>query len=102
MRQSVIDQSQGLSRTTLWSLETGRRAEMLTKSELKTKTEKYPLPTTVDGICSLVREILAAGRVQRLEIDVSQPVRVTRALASQEVGLEEPSLDLEGALRNVS
>ena len=45
---------------------------MLNKSELKTKVEKYPLPDSIDGVCSLLREILTPGSVQRVEIDVDK------------------------------
>jgi hypothetical protein len=75
---------------------------MSSKSDLKTKIEKYPLPSTVDGICSLVREILGPGLVQRIEIDINNPVRVIRALDTKETDLEEVDIDLEGALRNVA
>jgi hypothetical protein len=75
---------------------------MSNRSSSRAKVEKYPLPTTVDGICSLIREILAAGSVQRIELDVQNPVRVIRSTDNTEgADLEEDSLDLEGVLRNI-
>jgi len=64
------------------------------------KVEKYDLPTTVDGICHLVKEILHGGSVKRMMLSVDDPlVRVTRSV--QDVGLEEPDVTLDAALRNV-
>lgn len=75
---------------------------MSSRSSLRTKIEKYPLPATVDGICSLIREILAQGLVQRIELDTQNPVRVIRAVAEGEgADLDEEELDLEGVLRNI-
>ena len=74
---------------------------MSNKSEPKTRVEKYPLPPTVDGICDLVREILSPGLVQRLEIEVSKPVRVVRVVEEEEAGLLEEDVDLDGRLRNI-
>jgi hypothetical protein len=66
----------------------------------KTKVERYPLPKTVDGICSIVRDILLGGAVQRMELDVDEPlIRVVRTIT--DVGLEEPEIGLDAALRNV-
>lgn len=63
--------------------------------------EKYPCPDTVDGICSLVREVLSKGRVQSIEFSLGSPVRVTRSVEVDNPDLIEPDLDWEGALRNV-
>lgn len=71
----------------------------LSKSDLKTKVEKYPLPDTVDGVIALFKEVMSSGRVQRIEFDIHKPVRVIRAVEGED--LEEPNIDLEGALRNV-
>jgi len=73
---------------------------MSNKSKARTRVEKYPLPTTADGICSLMREILLAGSVQRIELDVNLPVRVVRGLSDAETGLDE-EVDLDGSLRNL-
>lgn len=73
---------------------------MSSRSE-KTKVERYPLPKTIDGICSIVREILMGGAVQRMELDVDEPlIRVVRTIT--DVGLEEPEIGLDAALRNVA
>ena len=66
----------------------------------KTKTDKYPLPSTVDGICALVRKVLTEGTVQRLELDVDDVVRVTREVPPNE--MDEPDVDWDAALRNVA
>jgi hypothetical protein len=72
----------------------------LSKSDLiKTKVEKYPLPDTMDGVVDLFKEIMSAGLVQRIEFDIHKPVRVIRAVEGED--LEEPNIDLEGALRHV-
>lgn len=72
---------------------------MSSRSE-KTRVERYPLPKTVDGICSLVRDVLSGGLVQRMELDVGEPlVRVVRSIT--DVGLEEPDIGWDAALRNV-
>jgi hypothetical protein len=64
------------------------------------RTEKYMLPATIDGICSLVREILSGGHVKRLELDNDDSfVRAHRW--SENTGLEEESVSWDGALRNV-
>lgn len=66
----------------------------------KTRVERYPLPKTIDGICSAIREVLSGGTVQRMELDVDEPlIRVVRAVT--DVGLEEPDIGWDAALRNV-
>jgi len=71
----------------------------LSRSDLKTKVEKYPLPDSVDGVINLFREIMSAGLVQRIEFDVHKPVRVIRVVEGED--LEEPNIDMEAALRGV-
>lgn len=72
---------------------------MSSRSE-KTRVERYPLPKTIDGICATVRDVLSGGSVQRMELDVDEPlVRVVRAIS--DVGLEEPNIGWDAALRNV-
>lgn len=64
------------------------------------KTEKYQLPSTVDGICALVREILNGGHVARLELDNDDAfVRAHRWVEHD--GLAEDEVTWDGALRNV-
>jgi len=71
---------------------------MSSKSEKK--LEKYELPTTIDGICSLIRHILDGGHVCRLEIDNDDAyVRVWRWVERND--LAEPDVNWDGALRNV-
>ena len=73
----------------------------MNKSNLRTRVEKYPLPATVDGICSLFREVMSGGSVQRIEFDINTPVRVIRALQEDDPDLQEPNIGWEGALRNL-
>ena len=62
--------------------------------------EKYELPKTVDGICSLVREVLEGGNVDRMEIDNDDAyVRAWRWVEKGD--LEEPDISWDAALRNV-
>jgi hypothetical protein len=61
--------------------------------------EKYNLPDTVDGICSLVRQILNEGSVERLELDVNDVVRVTRTVEDDD--FNEPMTDWDYAVRNI-
>jgi hypothetical protein len=64
------------------------------------RTEKFMLPSTVDGICSLIREILNGGVVQRIELDNDDTlVRVRRWVATDD--LAEDTVGWDGALRNV-
>lgn len=66
----------------------------------KTRVERYPLPKTIEGICATVRDVLSGGSVQRMELDVDEPlIRVVRVVT--DVGLEEPSVGWDAALRNV-
>lgn len=65
------------------------------------KTKKYALPSTVDGICSLVREILSEGRIKRLELDTEDSF-VRAQQWTENTGLEEDAVSWDGALRNVS
>jgi hypothetical protein len=66
----------------------------------KTRVERYPLPNTIDGICSTIRDVLSGGSVQRMELDVDEPlIRVVRTIT--DVGLEEPDIGWDAALRNV-
>jgi hypothetical protein len=70
----------------------------LSKSDVR--TEKYELPGTVDGICSLIREILNGGNVKRIELDTDDTyVRARRWVEGD--GLEEDEVTWDGALRNV-
>lgn len=73
---------------------------VLSKSSYLQK-EKYPCPDTVDGICSLIREVLSKGRIQSMEFSLGAPVRVVRSVEVDNPDLIEPDLDWEGALRNV-
>jgi hypothetical protein len=63
--------------------------------------EKYPLPGTVEAILSLMREIIEGGSVQRIEMDVDLPVRVVRNVAPEDPMMQEASIGLKGALRQV-
>jgi len=75
---------------------------MSNKSKTRVKVEKYPLPPTVDGICSMIREILAPGLVQRIELDIDSPIRVTRSVPLEDgKELEDDDVDLEAVLRNI-
>lgn len=74
---------------------------VLNKSNFHIRKEKYPCPDTVDGICSMVREILSGGMVQKLELDLDGPIRVQRAVEVEDPDLVEPHMDWDGALRNV-
>ena len=67
----------------------------------KTRVERYPLPKTIEGICATVRDVLTGGSVQRMELDVGEPlIRVVRVIT--DVGLEEPDIGWDAALRNVA
>jgi hypothetical protein len=71
---------------------------MSSKSEKQ--LEKYELPTTIDGICSLIRHILDGGHVSRLEMDNDDAyVRAWRWVERNDLG--EPDINWDGALRNV-
>ena len=70
----------------------------LNRSEKSTGVEKYPLPSTVDGIISLLREIMMKS-VQRIEIDVNHPIRVVRNLEKDDPLLREAEVGLYGTLR---
>lgn len=64
------------------------------------RTERHLLPSTTDGICALIRDVLNQGRVQRLELDVDDSfVRVVREVEDHELGEDDVTWD--GALRNV-
>jgi len=66
------------------------------------RTEKYPRPRTPEAVCSLVREILTQpGLVQRIEIDVDEPVRVQRQVEEGDPDLVEIQESWDGALKNV-
>jgi len=73
-----------------------------TSPKYDVRAEKYPLPSTIDGIISLFRELMNEGNVQRIEFDTSAPVRVLRLVEADDPSLLEPSLDLDGVLRNVN
>lgn len=73
----------------------------LSKSNQSMKVEKYPLPGNVEGIVSLVREILIAGGVQRLEIDINLPIRVVRQAQEDDATFEEVDIGLGGTLRQI-
>jgi len=64
------------------------------------RTEKYALPDTIDGICSLVREILSGGHVKSLELDNDDSFARARRW-SENLELEEDSVSWDGALSNV-
>lgn len=72
-----------------------------TSRKSRVRVEKYPLPATTDGIVSLVREVLSQGKVQRIELDNENDVRVLRELEAEDPDLVEPDVSLDGALRNV-
>lgn len=75
---------------------------MLSKSNSRLKIEKYPLPDSIDGILSLLREIMSAGQVQRIEFSTDSPVRVSRVVQDEgDPDLVEPNLGLDGVLRNI-
>lgn len=77
-------------------------ASKSSKSEpSSTRVEKYPLPGTVEAIISLMREIIKGGSVQRIEMDVDLPVRVVRNVAPEDPMMQEVSIGLKGALRQV-
>lgn len=66
-----------------------------------TKIEKFALPTSTDGVCALVREVLSPdldGSVTRIEVDVELGVRVSRQI--KEVDLVEDDVTWDAALRN--
>jgi len=71
----------------------------LSKSELR--TEKYDLPGSVDGICSLIREVLNGGHVQRVELDNDDTLVRVKRWVDEAGGLEEEEISWDGALRNV-
>jgi hypothetical protein len=71
---------------------------MSSKSEKQ--LEKYELPSTVDGICALIRHILDGGHVCRVELDNDDAyVRAWRWVERND--LAEPDVNWDGALRNV-
>jgi len=71
---------------------------MSSKSEKR--IEKYELPATIDGICSLVRHLLEQGHVARLELDNDDAyVRLWRW--TEKGDLDEPDVNWDGALRNL-
>lgn len=74
---------------------------MSSKSNAYIRTEKYPLPDSVDGILSLLREILDAGGVQRVEIAMDLPLKVSRLIPDADPELQEPIVNLDGVLRNI-
>ena len=70
----------------------------MSKSSLR--TEKYPLPGTIDGILGQLREILAGGSVKRIELDTEDKnLRVRRWVEADD--LAEEDITWEGAVRNV-
>lgn len=81
------------------TLESRKEIRMSIKSKESLRTEKYPLPSTIEGILSLVREILSLGRVRRVELDVDLPVKVVREV--DETDLVEPNIDIDSALHKV-
>jgi hypothetical protein len=52
----------------------------------------------MEGIVSMVREILSGGKVRRIELDVGLPIKVLRDV-SGDTSLEEPGIDIDAALR---
>lgn len=69
-------------------------------SKYDQKLERYPLPPTADGICTLIRDILDIGHVGRIEIDTADAyIRAWRFVEKGE--MEEPDISWDGALRNV-
>lgn len=73
---------------------------MLNKSKESLRTEKYPLPTTVEGILSILREVLSGGRVRRIELDTDLPIKVIREVETSSE-CHEPDMDLDAALHKV-
>jgi hypothetical protein len=71
------------------------------KSESRSRVEKYPLPSSVTSILSLIKDIMEEGSVQRIELDVSLPVRVVRTIAVGDPMMEEVDIGLKGILRQV-
>jgi hypothetical protein len=71
----------------------------MSRKSRKDVIEKFNLPDTVDGICSLVRQILNDGAVRRIELDTEDVVRVVRT--TEVDSLEEPMTDWDYAVRNV-
>jgi hypothetical protein len=74
---------------------------MLNKSDNQSHLgrEEYPLPPTVDGICSLVRNCLEGGLVQRVHIENGRPVVIYRELPEGE--FDEGGSSIDGVLRNM-
>jgi len=72
-----------------------------TKSRPSNRVEKYPLPGSVEGIISLMREIMENGSVERIELDINLPVRVVRTVDPEDPMMQEVSIGLKGALRQV-
>jgi hypothetical protein len=71
------------------------------RSKPSTRVEKYPLPSGVEAIISLMREIMNEGSVQRIELDVELPVRVVRNVEPGDPLLAEVDIGLKGVLRQV-
>jgi hypothetical protein len=64
------------------------------------RLEKYELPSTIDGICSLLRHLLEMGHVGRIEMDNDDAyIRVWRWVERND--LSEPDINWDGALRNL-
>ena len=62
--------------------------------------EKYELPSSIDGICSLIRHLLEQGHVARLELDHDDAyLRLWRWIEKGD--LDEPDINWDGALRNL-
>jgi len=70
-----------------------------TLGKSKIRVEKYPLPPGLEGILSLMREILSSGRVQKVELELGKPVRVSREV--DDGSILEPDVNLDGQLRNI-
>jgi len=69
-------------------------------SRSEKRLEKYELPYTIDGICSLLRRLLEMGHVGRIELDNDDAyVRVWRWIEKN--ALDEPDINWDGALRNL-
>jgi len=70
-------------------------------SRSERKLERYPLPPTVDSICTLIRDVLNGGHVGRIELDTSDAyVRAWRFVEKDE--MSEPEVNWDGALRNLA
>ena len=69
-------------------------------SRSERKLERYPLPPTADGICTLIRNILNGEHVGRIELDTGDEyVRAWRFVEKDE--MSEPGVNWDGALRNI-